>query len=333
MYIGHQCAGAISDAGAISASPAGRRITAWFSAGEGRQEQFSLFAGLLINVLVLAIGVPLILLTWGFQWGDLQDWAYDLATEIRIGSISISIVGILTGIALFLVGYFFTRSFQRWLDGRVMMRGGVDAGVRNSISTIVGYAGVALAALFGLSVAGLNLSSLALVAGALSVGIGFGLQNIVNNFVSGLILLAERPFKVGDWIVAGDVEGTVRKISVRATEVETFQRQTVILPNSDLINSRVRNWTHRNRLGRVDIPVSVGAECDPRKVYDTLLEIARTQPSVLKNPSPFVALTEMTPLALNFSLRFYLADIANQLTTTNEIRFRIVETFKREGIK
>src|SRR5690606_37654713 len=127
--------------------------------------------------------------------------------------------------------------------------GRVDVGVRNSVGTAVGYAGVALAGLVGLSAAGIDLSNLALVAGALSLGIGFGLQNIVNNFVSGLILLAERPFKVGDWIEAGGVEGNVRKISVRATEIETFRRQTVIMPNSQFINSAVGNWTHRNRLG------------------------------------------------------------------------------------
>src|SRR5690606_17495314 len=242
-------------------------------------------------LLIVVCFVPLILLQWGFQVADIESWAYRLFTEIRIGTISISLVGILAGILLFAVGLVVTRWFQKWLDGNVLARSQVDTGVRNSVRTAVGYAGVALAGLVGISAAGINLASLALVAGALSLGIGFGLQNIVNNFVSGLILLAERPFKAGDWIVAGTTEGFVRKISVRATEIETFRRQTVILPNSELINAAVGNWTLRNKLGRVEIPVSVAYHSDARRVNDILLEIVRDVPQVLKNPEPSVLLT------------------------------------------
>src|SRR5690606_33298013 len=125
----------------------------------------------------------------------------------QIGSISISLTGILTGLALFVIVYFLMHWFQNWLDSKVLARGRVDAGVRNSIRTVIGYVGVVLAALIGVSAAGFNLSSLALIAGGLSLGIGFGLQNIVQNFVSGLILLAERPFKVGDCVETGGVSG------------------------------------------------------------------------------------------------------------------------------
>ena len=176
-----------------------------------------------------------------------------------------------------------------------MARGRVDTGVRNSIRTVVGYAGLALAGLIAISSAGIDLSSFALVAGGLSLGIGFGLQNVVSNFVSGLILLAERPFKAGDWIVAGDVSGTVKKISVRATEIETFQRQSVILPNSQLINSAVGNWTHRNRLGRVDIKVGVAYGSDVKRAHAVLLDIAKSHPLVLKNPEPFVLFCQFRP--------------------------------------
>ena len=183
-----------------------------------------------------------------------------------------------------------------------------------------------------LSAAGIDLSNLALVAGALSLGIGFGLQNIVNNFVSGLILLAERPFKVGDWIVAGGVEGNVRKISVRATEVETFRRQTVILPNSELINAAVGNWTLRNKLGRVDIPVNVADDNDPRRVHAVLTEIIGEQPGVLKNPAPSVDFSGFSDGTLNFVIRAVVPDITGTLAFTNELRFRLVERFREEGI-
>ena len=154
--------------------------------------------------MVVLIVLPLILFQWGFQPGDIRPGPTGSRPALTIGSFTLSLTGILTGIVVFAVGYFLTRWFQGWLDGSVMARGRVDTGVRNSIRTVVGYAGLALAGLVGLSAAGIDLSNLALIAGGLSLGIGFGLQNVVSNFVSGLILLAERPFKAGDWIVAGD---------------------------------------------------------------------------------------------------------------------------------
>jgi potassium efflux system protein len=332
MYVGFLSAGAISEIGAFSNTMLGRSLDERYRLDATRDDQLGLVAGLVINFLVLAIGVPLILLQWGFRWGDLESWFYRFATEIRIGSLTISIAGILTGVLVFVIGYFVARGFQRWLDGKVMARGRVDAGVRNSVSTAVGYAGIAIACLVGLSVAGIDLSNLALVAGALSLGIGFGLQNIVNNFVSGLILLAERPFKVGDWIVAGPVSGIVSKISVRATEIETFQRQTVILPNSELINAAVGNWTHRNRLARVDIPVRVAHGTNPRKVHDLLLAIAREQPRILRNPEPMVAFLGYGDTSLDFELRYFIGDVMTGVVIQNELRFAIIERFAAERI-
>ncbi|WP_274628477.1 mechanosensitive ion channel family protein [Arvimicrobium flavum] len=332
-YIGFLSARAIGDEGGFAGTVFGRRLAAGGKMNEATLDQLGLVVSIGINLMIAAIFVPMILFMWGFQVGDLRAWAYRLATGIQIGSISISITGILTGILVFIAGYFLTRWFQGWLDGSVMARGRVDAGVRNSIRTVVGYAGIALAALVGISAAGLNLSSLALVAGGLSLGIGFGLQNIVSNFVSGLILLAERPFKAGDWIVAGDVSGTVKKISVRATEIETFQRQTMILPNSVLINGAVGNWTHRNKLGRVDIKVNLAYGSDVRKAHAVLLDIARSHPMVLKNPEPFVLFANFGPAALEFEIRVFLADITNGGAVQNDIRFQVVETFAQEHLE
>jgi potassium-dependent mechanosensitive channel len=332
MYIGFLSARAISDEGAFAYTTLGRRLERRFNLDETTLDQLGLVVSIAINIFVVVIGLPLILFLWGFQPGDISAWAYSLATQIKIGSVSFSLIGILTGLLVFVFGYFITRWFQGWLDGSVMARGRVDAGVRNSIRTVVGYAGMALAALVGVSAAGIDLSNLALIAGGLSLGIGFGLQNVVSNFVSGLILLAERPFKAGDWIVAGPVSGTVKRSSVRATEIETFQRQTVILPNSELINAAVGNWTHKNKLGRVDIKVNVAYGSDARQAYEHLTEIAKNHPLVLKNPEPFVLFANFGPAAMEFEIRVFLADVLNSNIIHNDIRFAVLDAFDVAGI-
>jgi potassium efflux system protein len=333
MYIGFLSARAVSEEGAFAGTAMGRRLKRWFSLDDTTLDQLSLVVSIFINLMVLAIGVPLILLQWGFAVADIQSWVYRFASDFRIGSVSFSLIGLLTGLLVFVVGFFLTRWFQGWLDGSVMARGRVDIGVRNSIRTVIGYLGLAVAALIGVSAAGVDLSNLALIAGGLSLGIGFGLQNIVQNFVSGLILLAERPFKAGDWIVAGPVSGLVKKISVRATEIETFQRQTVILPNSELINAAVGNWTHRNRLGRIDVKVNVAYGQDIRRAHEILTEIARGHPMVLKNPEPFVLFVNSGPIAHEFEMRVFLADIFNQNIVQNDFRFAVVDAFKQAGIE
>jgi small-conductance mechanosensitive channel len=332
-YIGFLSARAIGEEGGFAGTSVGRWLSANSSYEDTALDQLGLVVSIAINLLIVLVFLPLILLMWGFQPGDIEAWAYKLATGVSVGSVTISVLGILTGVVVFVIGYFLTRWFQGWLDGSVMARGKVDAGVRNSIRLAVGYAGVALAGLVGISAAGIDLSNLALVAGALSLGIGFGLQNVVSNFVSGLILLAERPFKVGDWIVAGDISGTVKKISVRATEIETFQRQSVILPNSNLINNAVGNWTHRNKLGRVDIKVGVAYGSDVKRVHALLLELARAHPMVLKNPEPFVLFANFGPAALEFEIRVFVADVMNGSVVQNDIRFAIFDAFEDEHIE
>ncbi|MFS8113625.1 mechanosensitive ion channel family protein [Rhizobium jaguaris] len=332
MYIGFQLGKSVSRQGVFAETTVGRFLENRFALGDVALDQAGLAAGLATYAVALLTGIPLILLSWGFHIQDLELLAYRLFTEIRIGSMSISLVGIFAGILLFAGGYLVTRWFQRWLDSNVMARGQVDLGVRNSVKTGIGYLGVAVAAIIGISAAGIDLSSLALVASALSVGIGFGLQNIVSNFVSGLILLVERPFKVGDWIVSGTSEGIVKRISVRATEIETFRKQSIIVPNSELINGSVGNWTHRNRLARSEIPVSVSFDADPQKVMDILLELVRGIPKVLRNPEPHVEFLRIGPSSLDFEMRFYLSDLSDGMDIRNNLRIDILKRFREEGI-
>lgn len=333
MYLGFLAARAVSEPEAFVGSSLGRLLSQRLHFGQVAVEQLGLLCGLCLYLLVLACGLPIIFLLWGFQFRDIQNWIQDSLSSITIGSVTISVTGILLGLLVFLVGYFVTRWFQRWADENVMRRGRMEAGLRNSIRTAIGYAGVALAAVIGLTVAGLNLSNLALVAGALSLGIGFGLQNIVNNFVSGLILLAERPFKVGDWVETASTQGFVKHISVRATEIETFQRQSIIVPNSELINSPVGNWTHRNRQGRAEIAVGVSYDSDPKQVVKLLEEIGQTNDQVLSDPPPHVVFTGFGDSSLDFELRVYLRDVLSIVIVGTDLRLKIFERFNEEGIE
>ncbi|QFY60494.1 mechanosensitive ion channel family protein [Rhizobium grahamii] len=332
-YIGLLSGKAISRTETFGDTMPGRFLARRFKLGPVAVDQVGLLVGFLIYGVALATGIPLILLLWGFHVQDLVLITYRLFTEVRLGGITISLLGIVTGIVLFAFGYLMTRWVQRWLDGNVMARSHVDLGVRNSVKTGIGYLGVGIAALIGVSAAGIDLSSFALFASALSVGIGFGLQNIVSNFVSGLILLVERPFKVGDHVVSGTAEGIVKRISVRATEIETFRKQSIIVPNSELINAQVGNWTHRNRMGRSEIPVSVSYHSDPQAVMDILLELVNAVPLVLRNPEPHVEFLRFGPYSLDFELRFMLADMGDGMKVRNDLRIAILKRFRAEGIE
>ncbi|MBC2773172.1 mechanosensitive ion channel family protein [Rhizobium sp. AQ_MP] len=332
MYIGILTGKAISAPNQFGETRVGQFVARRFRLSAVGLDQSGIAAGLFIYVFALATGVPLILMSWGFQLRDLQLWLFNLFTEINIGTIRISIFGILGGLLLFAGGLVVTRWFQKWLDGNVMERSHVDGGVRNSVKTGIGYLGTGIAAIIGISAAGINLSSLALVAGALSLGIGFGLQNIVSNFVSGLILLVERPFKVGDHVITGANEGIVKRISVRATEIETFRRQSIIVPNSELINSPLGNWTHRNRMQRSEVPVSVAYDTDPQEVIDLLLEVVNERSDVLRNPEPHVEFLRFGASSLDFELRFHLADIGEGLNVRNQVRMEILRRFRARGI-
>lgn len=333
IYIGLLTGKALSKRGAFNDTVLGRRLALKHRFSDVGIDQAGLFVGLAVYAFALALGIPLILITWGFQIADIESWIVNFFTEFRIGNISISIIGIFGGVLLFALGYVITRWIQKWVDGNVLARSQVDLGVRNSVKTGIGYLGLGLAAITGVSAAGINLSSFALVASALSVGIGFGLQNIVSNFVSGLILLVERPFKVGDYVVTGTTEGIVKRISVRATEIETFRQQAIIVPNSDLINAPVGNWTLKNRIQRAEIKVSVSYDSDPEKVIAILLEIVSNIPEVLRNPEPHVDFLAFGGSSLDFEVRFHLADMSDGIRVRNNVRIEILRRFREGGIE
>ena len=296
------------------------------------REQLALPISLILKFIVLVLSVPFIMLQWGYTWPDIREWYRQLFFGLHIGNTDVTFGALLASVIVFGLGFGAARLFQSWLDARVLQPAGISGGVRHSIRTAVGYIGIMVAALVAFSYAGFNLSSLAIVAGALSLGIGFGLQNLVNNFVSGLILLAERPIRVGDLVVVGGEEGYVRKISVRSTEVETFDRANVLIPNSYFVSEKVKNWTLRNSVCRITIPLGVAYGSDPRQVQDLLLSIARDHPEVLTAPEPSVTLDEFAPSNLRFTLCAFVGDIAKSGRIRSDLAMAIIEVLGKAGI-
>lgn len=289
--------------------------------------------GVALDVALVTVGLPVIFLILGVELLDLTDLALRAIYGFTIGGITISLVEIASAAVAFFAIVFATRMIQRTLDRKVLPRTRLDPGIRNSLVTLTGYVGLVVAFALGISIVGFDLSSLTIIAGALSIGIGFGLQSIVNNFVSGLILLFERPIKAGDWIVTASGEGTVKRISVRSTEIETFNRCSIIVPNSELIASTVQNWTHKDKIGRVIVPISVSYDSDPRQVRDILLSCAEANAYSLKDPPPYVYWKEFGASSLDFEVRMFIRDISNITLARNDLRFEIFDALKQSGIE
>ncbi len=287
----------------------------------------------LAGPLLVGVGVYVVMPSWGVPSEDIRRWIGDFLSGFTIGGVRLSLIDAAIAVLVFVLALLMTRAVRRALTERVLPLTELDFGVRNSISVGVGYIGSTIAVLLAIAVLGIDLSSLAIVAGALSVGIGFGLQNIVNNFISGLILLVERPIKVGDWVVVGAQQGYVKRINVRATEIETFERASVILPNSELLQSAVVNWTHKDKTGRLEVRVGVAYGSDTQKVRDILLDCAREHVEISSWPTPYVVFRDFGASALDFEVRAFIKDIEKRLMVASDLRFAIDQAFRENGIE
>jgi small-conductance mechanosensitive channel len=314
-------------------TPRGRAIAATFGIGPRGVELIGTVLSALLRILLALIALIPILGPSTMFAADMFGAFQGAMFGFRIGDITISLTAILGGFAVLIVGVVATRAVQRWLETRFLPRTGLDPSLQLSVSTIIGYVGVIAVFTFALAELGIDVQKIALIAGALSVGIGFGLQSIVSNFVSGLILLAERPIRVGDSIVVKGEEGYVRRISVRATEIETFDRASVIVPNSELITGVVKNWTHGNPSGRIICKVGVSYGSDAEQVREILLACARDHPLVLDLPPPRAFLVAFGDSALAFELRCVVAHVDNGLPVKSDLHFEILRRFRAAGIQ
>jgi potassium-dependent mechanosensitive channel len=306
-----------------------RQLSSWSEKAIGR---LSLTLRTLADLFLVIIGVPWLLALWSVTWVDYRSFLNLTIVGFRLGNITISPLNILGLFGILIFGVALTRFITRWLDKRILTQTHLNKGVQDSVRTGANYAGYVMAAAFALSAAGFDFSSVAIVAGALGVGIGFGLQSIVNNFVSGLILLAERPIRVGDWVVINDGEGIVKKINVRSTEIETFDNCTIIVPNSNLITGAVRNWTHQDTLGRFLVSVGVAHGSDVELVQAMLKTIVAEHPKVLRFPPPQVQLAKFSAATTDFEVRGHVADVFEAGQVASDLRFAISKQFNENGL-
>ncbi|MEZ5476135.1 MAG: mechanosensitive ion channel [Thiolinea sp.] len=273
---------------------------------------------------------------WGMSEQSLQVMLTRLMNGFQIGDFTLEPLRIIGGLLILALLISFSHLLKNSLANNWLDRTNLSRGAKEATVTIAGYIGILLAILIGLSVAGIQFTNLAIIAGALSVGIGFGLQNIVNNFVSGLILLFERPIRRGDWIRVGTSEGYVREISIRSTVIQTFDRSDIIVPNSELISNQVTNMMLSNQYGRVIIPVGVAYGTDSDLVMKTLYKVAEKHPAVLREQGELkiqIYFRSFGESALNFELRCHIRDVESQMPVTSELNQAIYKAFHEQGIE
>jgi small-conductance mechanosensitive channel len=291
-------------------------------------------------LLVVLIKLTLIIaaLSLGFSLTGIDrtlfDYAYSLVFKpfITIGSTPVSITSILLLIIIISLSIIISRYIRKILNQDIYPRAGIDIGLRNVIDTFLKYFITGTGVIIGLQVNGINLSVFATIGAALMVGVGFGLQNIASNFISGIVILVERHIKVGDYIEVNNIYGSVEQIKARSTHIKTRDNIIIIVPNSKFISENVINWSHNDLKTMIKAPVGVSYGSDVKKVRDILLQIAIEHEKILNEPAPEVLLEEFDNSSINMALEMWTSDPKHRFEIISEINFEIVNRFRENGV-
>ena len=309
----------------------GNGLTELFSLRPDSLAQISILLSGLVRLSLYVVAVVLVLAPWRIESGDMLATVQAAFFGFSVGDVRISISAIMVSVLLFWFTIGATRALQGWLETKYLPHTRLDTGLQNSIKTSLGYIGVIVALSVSLAYLGLSFERLTLIAGGLSLGIGLGLQTVTNNFVSGLILLWERAVRVGDWVEVGAEQGFVRRINVRSTEIETFDRALVIMPNASLVGGVVKNWVRNDRVGRVKLPFVLPLSVDPEEVRTALIGTAKAHEQVLSIPTPQVLFTGLTEANMTFDLICFIEDVEGRARVTSDLLYEIHARLKAAG--
>lgn len=300
----------------------------------GTVDQFGVLLSGVLRVLIAVVAFALWLLPFGGSGvSDALTRLGDLARGVQVGGVTISPGAILRSIVVLVIGLTLVRGFMRWLEGRYLPATDLDGSGRNSVSLVARYVGIALAVIWALASLGIGVERIALLLSALSVGIGFGLQAITQNFVSGLILLAERPIKIGDLIRVGTDEGDVKRISVRSTEITLADHSTLIVPNSELITKSVLNKTLASPLGRIQIQFSVPLGTDAARVRQLVLDAFANEEAVLADPAPSAFIDAIVDGRIAFNFFAHVESPRAAYGARSNVLLELLTRFRAEGIE
>jgi small-conductance mechanosensitive channel len=307
-------------------------MQAAFALEPARLEQTRTVLAGVTRALAVLVAVGAVVSRLGASPEDLSSSLNGIFRGLSFGELTLAPRDLVKAVLVLVIGLMVVRALKRWLDQDLLPSTGLDVGMRSSVVTLLGYVGGVLVFVMALATLKVSLQNITWIASALSVGIGFGLQAIVSNFISGLILLAERPVKVGDWVSLNGVEGDIRRINVRATEIQLWDRSTMIVPNSQLITQNVRNVTLGNAMGRANFKVPMPLDTDAARARELILEALNAHPATLETPAPFVQLDSIDNNSMIFNAFAYTRSPRDAGSVKSDLLFAVLARLREQNL-